>query len=111
MDPMNIQKKLDEGWEIVRKGIDGRHESISEGTLMDGAQLDNTVRKRNLILMRMPEELAKSREEYFAQRNKMMVQSKIRELKDEAKKADVEVYGDVKITIPKIESEVIKENG
>lgn len=109
MDAMNLQKKLDEGWEIVKKGIDGKHESISNGTLMDGSQLDNTIRKRNLILMRMPEELAKSREEYYSQLNKAAVPNKVKDLKEEAKKANVEVYGDVKITMPKIESEVIKD--
>lgn len=56
-----LDKKVLEGWEPVQSGA----ETAPTLTLLDGTQLDRTVQKRNLILCRMPEELAVNRNKYF----------------------------------------------
>lgn len=60
-----LDKKLSEGWEVV-KGTAKSTEASKCVTLMDGTTLDSTVQKRELILCRMPEEMAVSRAKYYA---------------------------------------------
>lgn len=59
----NIQKKQAEGWEVdteLSKKINRM------GNIQDGSSIDTTLHMRELIIMRMPKEMAKSRAEYYA---------------------------------------------
>lgn len=59
----NIDKNLDLGWTFA----DRRHyRGLTDKPIQDGAQLDSRIKKRELILMEIPEELAKKREEYYS---------------------------------------------
>lgn len=63
-DKDNITKYLSEGWIIHEE--DGEEQARRlPPTLRDGEQTDSTVQMRELILMKMPEEMAKSRNKYW----------------------------------------------
>ena len=81
----NIEKKKAEGW-IVDKELSKKMEHIA--TIDDSKKLDGTTRFRELIVMRMPEEMAKSRDEYYAKRT---VDPK-KQAKDELKKLGIQTY-------------------
>lgn len=69
--PGNITKKLQEGW-IVDKEVVPAMERDGVlpimPTLNDGKRLDSTFKMRELIVMRIPQELADSRKKYYADR-------------------------------------------
>jgi hypothetical protein len=56
-----LDKKKLEGWEPI-KWSDA---DAPEKTIIDGSPMSAFVEKRGLILCRMPEEMAKSREKYY----------------------------------------------
>jgi len=65
----NIQKKLQEGW-VIDKEL-GEKLSRLHGlntSLQDGSPLDSTVRLRELIVMKMPKDMADSRNQYYQNR-------------------------------------------
>lgn len=65
----NIQKKIQEGWEIDREL--GRKLNEIQGlntTINDGSPIDSTVRLRELIVMRIPREMAEERNAYYLKR-------------------------------------------
>ncbi len=64
--PGNIQKKVEEGW-IVDKELSKKMEHVA--TVEDGHKIDGTTRFRELIVMRIPEEVAQGRDEYYAKRS------------------------------------------
>jgi len=57
-----MDKRIAEGWETVQaaSGV-----NAPDFTLADGRRLTSLVVKRNLILCRMPKDLAKSRSQYY----------------------------------------------
>lgn len=61
----NAEKRAAEGWEIL-KGVSPDKAKGKSLTLADGTQLDSCVIVRNLVLARMPKEMAESRNEYYA---------------------------------------------
>ena len=65
--PGNIRKKIAEGWEIDTE-LSKKMVRISP-TINDGKPLDSTLQIREMIVMRMPIELKKSRDAYFAKLN------------------------------------------
>jgi hypothetical protein len=67
-DRANLAKKQAEGWEVVNKndGSNTEHERANE--LTDGAPLTDTLTEyRDLVLMKMPKELADARNDYYKQ--------------------------------------------
>ncbi len=65
-DTKNISGKLRSGWEFVRADEypDSNYPSVKDG------KYAGVIGVGGLLLARIPEEIAKSREEYFAQRTK-----------------------------------------
>lgn len=92
-----IDKKITEGWELVRSE---RPEDISpERAIIDGKSPDGTVRKRNLILMQMPEEMAQARAEYHKNLTEMSVKNKTKQFaQDTTVDGSQTSYGEIKIT-------------
>ena len=82
----NIQKKVREGW-IIDKELSAK--LSLESTVQDGTPLDGTVQMRELIVLKMPKELAESRKAYFDSR--IMDPQKLREKLD----ADINKVGSV----------------
>ena len=65
-DTKNISGKLRSGWELVRADEypDSNYPQVKDG------KYAGVIGVGGLVLARIPEEIAKSREEYFAQRTK-----------------------------------------
>lgn len=78
-----LDKKLAEGWEPVQaqKSPQGKDAALGDITLVDGTRLTGIIIKRDLVYCRMPEEMAKSREEYYAKLTDGALQSKMDEFK------------------------------
>jgi hypothetical protein len=88
-DDANLSRKLQEGWEFVNATTDPEARVIGAGTVNDGRSVDTTQRQRELVAMRLPEELARERDEHYAEE----VQRRKRDLK---RKAQSEMGADAK---------------
>lgn len=62
----NLEKKMAEGWEIDTEL--SRKMKRHVATIQDGTQQDTTTQIREMIVMRMPKEMAEARAAYFAQK-------------------------------------------
>ena len=98
--PGRVMQKLNEGWEvdkyIVPKMRKSGHLPEMPASLQDGLPKDDTLQFRELIVLRMPKELAKKREEYYANQDplKMKIEREEADLDD---KMGGRSYGDIKI--------------
>ena len=88
----NIQKKLSEGWE-VDKEISRKLTAIATRTINDGSPLDGTAQVRELVVMKMPKEMADSRNRYYQDRANMATKAAQEELK---RKMGGQAYGEIK---------------
>ena len=89
----NVERRQTEGWEIVRSSSESKEKGPAI-TLSDGSKIDGVIKKRNLILARMPVELAESRRDYFRQLSKGAMKNQEQEFKDGAQGSS---YGSIKI--------------
>jgi hypothetical protein len=86
----NMRKKESEGWEIDTELT--RKMSNLATTIEDGTPIDGTIQVREMIVMRLPQERAKARKEYYRDKN-------VRSIKDKAAHFKKEVgggYGEIK---------------
>lgn len=90
--PGNIQKKMSEGWE-VDKELSRKLTAIATKTLNDGSPLDGTAQIAELIVMRMPKEMAASRNEYYAKRSEMATKEAQEDLK---RRTGGQAYGEIR---------------
>lgn len=90
--PGNIQKKMSEGWE-VDKELSRKLTAIATRTLNDGSPLDGTAQIAELIVMRMPKEMAASRNEYYAKRSEMATKEAQEDLK---RRTGGQAYGEIR---------------
>ena len=92
-----IDKKLGEKWSfVVSKNPDG---VAPEKTIIDGKALTGLVKRRELILMEMPEEMALSRDAYHKNLTDMSVKTKTQQFaKDTTIDGRQTSYGEIKIT-------------
>lgn len=81
-DDANIARKQEEGWEFVNATTDPEVRVIGAGTIEDGAKTDTTQRQRELVCMRLPEELGKERDEHYGE----VINRRKRDLKRRAQK-------------------------
>jgi hypothetical protein len=94
----NELKKQQEGWEydieLSKKLV--RHFGETR-KLEDGTPIDNVYRIRELVVMRMPKEIAKARNEYYAQRGDTSLQTMKQKFQDGMEDdTQVKVYGNSK---------------
>jgi len=83
-----------EGWKFV----DNKNKSVNPPkTIVDGAPLSTVVQKRELVLMEITEELAKSREAYFKSLSDGALESSVNEFKKTANEGSGKSYGEVTI--------------
>ena len=99
-DPANIRKKLNEGWQFVNNVTDPGTKHVKPDRIGDGAELGN-VGYRELIVMRLPEEMGKARDEYHKeitegrQRGlRAMTQKRMKEAAGELGAHEAPVHGD-----------------
>lgn len=94
----NELKKLQEGWEYdheLSKKLTEHYGSIR--TIRDGTPTDGVYRMREMILMRIPKELAESRNQYYADRGNRAFQNAKAILQDDVRRLDGRggVYGNI----------------
>jgi hypothetical protein len=64
-DPTNLAKKAAEGWEIVN-GLQADNASLTDtGRMADGKQMTSVHERHDVVLQRIPEDLAQERDEYY----------------------------------------------
>lgn len=89
----NLEKKLEEGWEVVCK-------TVGDKVTVDGAlqKPDNTYRKGGLILCRMPKEISKERNEYWRKQSGTdLIKGEAEKLKKQMSSGNTAAYGEIKI--------------
>jgi len=89
----NVRKKLSEGWEIDSE-LTKKLVKLPK-TLQDGSNLDSTFHIRELILMRLPKELAEARRKYYAERSGDTLSA---EKEKYRRQSDGRSYGDISET-------------
>lgn len=98
--PENISKKEMEGWETVSSLIADGTTPVDDGRVHTGKKLTSTYEKHDVILQRIPEELALERDEYFNNESKRRTQGLTSHLKKEIKDkgGNAPVHGDITIS-------------
>lgn len=98
--PGNIDKKIAEGWTVDNE-LTKKMKRIGV-TIQDGKGLDSTLQVREMVVMWMPEELARGREKFYADRANSAQKSAQNKYRKDAKDLAGEygggAYGEVKIT-------------
>lgn len=89
--PDNMAKKANEGWENAPA-------VVPEGRIEHGQSLTSTMEKHDVVLQRIPEELAKSRDEYFDDKNERRLAGLTSHLKKDVNKAGGEAHGEITIS-------------
>lgn len=98
-DPDNLARKRAEGWEPV-SGINNPTASYQDPNKIEqGKGLTSVNEGKDWILHRMPEELAKQRDEYFDKKSKDRVKGLTAHLKSEMSKTgtNAPLHGEIKI--------------
>ena len=61
----NVEKKSYEGWHVANKKD---YKGLKDVIIGEEGQMDSTIRRRELVLMEMPEEMAAQRDAYFEEK-------------------------------------------
>lgn len=100
-----LPKKLAEGWEVVQFSPEDM-KLLKPATIIDGKALTTSLEVRELILIRMPEDVAKSRDDFFKGLTDDALNTTVEKFK---KETDVEGHGNR--ATGKIEINVGGKNG
>ena len=96
-DPDNLDKKQLEGWRFVNKTTGHVAEHVEEHAPTTG-----TLKRRELVVMALPEELAKERDEFYAKRTRNQtasIKKRLQAQMDEAAGQGPKAQAEGKITI------------
>lgn len=97
-DQDNLATKQANGWEVVSK-VTSDKSSLAEERFIDGKQLTSTHEKKDLILMRCPEEHAQAINDYYnnetARRTMGLTAHVKKEIRD---KGDATTHGNITIS-------------
>lgn len=93
-DKQNIQKALAEGWEFIDpvKGVRAEHDNPG-----DSNPLGSTTEYRELVLMGLPEDVARERDQYFEEQTNKSVEGVHGQLKSDIERVGTETYGEIRI--------------
>lgn len=69
-EPDNLERKFNEGWRLVNRSTGAMAEHYEEY-----AQITGGLTYRGMVVMALPEELGKERDEYFAKRTRAQTAS------------------------------------
>lgn len=96
-DPDNLAKKQAEGWDIVVGNKDSA-KLLDSGNLEHGAQMTSAFERRDVILARMPEEVALERDAYFDNKTARRTAGLTAHIKKEVAKEGAETHGGITIS-------------
>lgn len=99
-DPDNLAKKAAEGWETV-SAISSDGSEASAPRIEDGASLSSVNEKRDVILQRIPEEVAQQRDAYMNDKAAKRISGLTAHIKKDLGKEGADMHGDITITTRK----------
>jgi hypothetical protein len=99
-DPDNLAKKSQEGWEPVRAGSGDVAKPVDSNKIEEGKNLTSVYEKRDVMLHRIPEELAEGRDEFFNQKSSRQVAGLTSHIKRDmaSKGGNAPVHGEITIS-------------
>lgn len=96
-DADNLAHKEAEGWETVSRLTSDTAKPAQE-RMQDGRNLSSTYEKHDVILQRIPEELAQERDAYFANESMRRTAGLTAHLKKEVAKVGAGTHGEITIS-------------
>lgn len=90
-----VEKHEQMGWAVARKE---HYSDVSDALPSDGSQLDSTIRRRELVLMEIPEEDAQRRAAHYEGMNARQEQDAKKRVKEAARKISQQIGHNVEIT-------------
>lgn len=96
-DADNLAHKAVEGWETVSR-LSSDKAKPTEERMLDGKNLSSTYEKHDVLLMRIPEELAQERDAYFANESQRRTAGLTAHLKKEVAKVGAGTHGEITIS-------------
>lgn len=95
----NLAKKDAEGWETVSKGTSADNASlVDDGKMNSGKKLTSIYEKHDVVLQRIPEEIAQERDAYMNEKTRRRTVGLTAHFKREAKSEGAPVHGDITIS-------------
>jgi len=87
--PENVDRRLDMGYTMAKPEHYG---GVSDKLIGEEKQIDSTIRRRKLVLMEIPEALAKQRDDYYEHLTKRHEESITRKYNKEVAAEGAESY-------------------
>lgn len=108
-DAENVAKKQAEGWETVSDLQSDKATPVKEARIEHGKSLTSVHEKHDVLLMRIPEDTAQERDQYFDVENKRRISGITAHIKEDMKTnaGNAPVHG--KITISSRKGEQVLE--
>lgn len=97
-DPVNLQKKADEGWETVSAIQSSETSHNSPDKIEQGKPLTSVREGHDWILQRIPEELAQGRDDYYNAETERRTAGLTAHIKKEMAKEGAGMHGDITIS-------------
>lgn len=108
--PDNLAKKEAEGWETVSKLKGDSAKAADDGKIQTGKNLTSIYEKHDLVLQRIPEDVAQERDGYFKEQTARRTMGLTAHLKKEirTKGGNAPVHGNITISSLKEGEQVIE---
>lgn len=94
----NIITKETEGWEKVSSLTADQATPTDTGRIDDGQSLSSVYEKKDVVLMRIPEETAQERDAYFQEKSDRQISSLTAHVKKEINKGGAPAHGNITIS-------------
>lgn len=97
-DPDNLAKKAQEGWETVSNIQSSNTEHQDPNRIDLGTPLTSVQEGKDWVLQRIPEDVAKGRDEYYQQKVDRSEVALTSHIKKEAQKDGTDIHGEITIS-------------
>lgn len=99
-DPDNLAKKEAEGWETINGLQADKVNPTDSNKIEEGKNLTSVFEKRDVILKRIPEELAQERDAYYNNENERRIKGLTAHIKNKMREegGNAPVHGDITIS-------------
>ena len=95
--PDNLAKKHAEGWETVSGVTSDQASAVSDNKMDSGKNLTSVYEKRDVVLQRIPEEIAQERDDYMNAQTQKRTLGLTAHLKKEAGQNKTPLHGSITI--------------
>lgn len=97
-DPDNLAKKKAEGWEVINGLQADRVSAVDNDQVSQGSSMTSVFEKKDVILQRIPEELAVERDAYFDAESYRRVSGLTAHIKKDLGKDGAPAHGEITIS-------------